>query len=109
MPEPRAMNIAIFLDDVSAANGPLLLLPRSHTHLGLSDQHVDAAAATEGDSAPIYTAEHDTWSSSYPLWTVGRPLVEELAQAGGVVSPHPPSTQNVEGRSLAQRVVGVVR
>ena len=89
MPEPRAMNIAIFLDDVSAANGPLLLLPRSHTHQSLSDQHVDAAAAT----APIYTAEHDTWSSSYPLWTVGRPLVEELAQAGGVVSRAPTLTR----------------
>ena len=30
MPEPRAMNIAVFVDDVTAANGPLLLLPRSH-------------------------------------------------------------------------------
>ena len=30
MPEPRAMNIAIFLDDVTAANGPLLFIPGSH-------------------------------------------------------------------------------
>jgi ectoine hydroxylase len=30
MPEPRAMNIAVFLDDVTAANGPLLFLPGSH-------------------------------------------------------------------------------
>ena len=27
MPEPRAMNIAVFLDDVTAANGPLIFLP----------------------------------------------------------------------------------
>ena len=104
MPEPRAMNIAIFLDDVSAANGPLLLLPRSHTHQSVSDQHVDVEAATEGDSAPIYTAEHDTWSSSYPLWTVGRPLVEELAQAGGVVRLRPTLTRR---SCVLRRVVGV--
>ena len=30
MPEPRAMNIAVFLDDVTAANGPLLFIPGSH-------------------------------------------------------------------------------
>mgnify|MGYP002721876943 FL=1 len=30
MPEPRAMNIAVFLDDVLPINGPLMLVPRSH-------------------------------------------------------------------------------
>jgi ectoine hydroxylase len=30
MPEPRAMNVAVFLDDVTAANGPLLFIPGSH-------------------------------------------------------------------------------
>ena len=30
MPEPRAMNIAVFLDDVTAANGPLLFLSLIH-------------------------------------------------------------------------------
>src|SRR5580692_3968375 len=29
MPEPRAMNIAIFLDEVMPINGPLMLVPRS--------------------------------------------------------------------------------
>src|SRR5579883_2107959 len=32
MPEPRAMNIAVFLDEVMPINGPLMLVPRSHTH-----------------------------------------------------------------------------
>ena len=31
MPEPRAMNIAVFLDEVMPINGPLMLVPRSHT------------------------------------------------------------------------------
>ena len=33
MPEPRAMNIAIFLDEVMPINGPLMLVPRSQ-HAG---------------------------------------------------------------------------
>jgi ectoine hydroxylase-related dioxygenase (phytanoyl-CoA dioxygenase family) len=30
MPQPRAMNIAVFLDEVMPINGPLLLIPKSH-------------------------------------------------------------------------------
>ena len=30
MPEPRAMNISVFLDDVMPINGPLMLVPGSH-------------------------------------------------------------------------------
>ena len=30
MPEARAMNIALFLDDVTEFNGPLMFIPRSH-------------------------------------------------------------------------------
>ena len=30
MPEPRAMNIAVFVDEVFPINGPLMLVPRSH-------------------------------------------------------------------------------
>ena len=30
MPEARAMNLAVFLDDVNEFNGPLYLIPRSH-------------------------------------------------------------------------------
>ena len=32
MPEPRAMNISIFLDEVLPINGPLMLIPRSHKY-----------------------------------------------------------------------------
>ena len=30
MPEPRAMNVAIFLDEVNEFNGPLMFIPGSH-------------------------------------------------------------------------------
>ena len=68
MPEPRAMNIAVFLDDVTPANGPLLFIPRSHKRGTLP-------------------AGHDIQTTSYPLWTLDRDVVSELACAGGIEAP----------------------
>lgn len=72
MPEPRAMNIAVFLDDVTAANGPLLFIPGSHK-VGVVD------------------AGHDLETTSYPLWTLDRAKVTELAERGGCVAPTGPA------------------
>ena len=72
MPEPRAMNIAVFLDDVTAANGPLLFIPGSHK-LGIID------------------AGHDLETTSYPLWTLDRETVVKLAEDGGCVAPTGPA------------------
>ncbi|MEO1719015.1 MAG: phytanoyl-CoA dioxygenase family protein, partial [Pseudomonadota bacterium] len=68
MPEPRAMNISVFLDEVFPFNGPLMLIPRSHTH-------------------GVLTAGHDTATTSYPLWTLDEPTVEKLCDEGGLVAP----------------------
>ena len=72
MPEPRAMNIAVFIDDVTAANGPLLFLPGSHKH-------------------GVLEAGHDLETTSYPLWTLDREKVTELAARGGCVAPTGPA------------------
>lgn len=72
MPEPRAMNIAVFIDDVTAANGPLLFIPGSHKQ-GVVD------------------AGHDLETTSYPLWTLDRAKVTELAEQGGCVAPTGPA------------------
>jgi len=72
MPEPLAMNIAVFLDDVTAANGPLLFIPGSHR---------------DG----VYDAGHDLETTSYPLWTLDRDTVTSLAQRGGCVAPTGPA------------------
>lgn len=72
MPEPRAMNIAVFLDEVTAANGPLLFLPQSHK-LGALE------------------AGHDLATTSYPLWTLDRATVTRLAKEGGCVAPTGPA------------------
>src|ERR1700691_2146674 len=68
MPEPRAMNIAIFLDEVMPINGPLMLVPKS--------QHA-------GD----LKASHDLETTSYPLWTLDEETVTRLVKDGGIVAP----------------------
>lgn len=72
MPEPRAMNIAVFVDDVTVANGPLMFIPGSHT-------------------SGVYEAGHDLESTSYPLWTLDRETISRLAEEGGIVAPLGPA------------------
>ena len=72
MPEPRALNIAVFIDDVTAANGPLLFIPGSHKQ-------------------GVVKAGHDLQTTSYPLWTLDRETVSELAEHGGCVAPTGPA------------------
>jgi ectoine hydroxylase len=68
MPEPRAMNISVFLDEVMPINGPLMLIPRSHRHGTLA-------------------AGHDLETTSYPLWTLDKATVTRLVDEGGIVAP----------------------
>ena len=68
MPEARAMNVAIFLDEVNEFNGPLMFIPGSHT-LGVLD------------------AEHDVTTTSYPLWTINHDTIRTLVARGGLVAP----------------------
>ena len=77
MPTERAMNIAIFLDDVNEFNGPLVFIPGSH-------------------KKGVIDAKHDTSTTSYPLWTLDNQQVSELinragGKNGGMVSPHGPA------------------
>jgi ectoine hydroxylase len=77
MPTERAMNVAIFLDDVNEFNGPLMFIPGSHRK-GVVD------------------AKHDLTTTSYPLWTVDDALIAQLVERaggkdGGIVSPKGPA------------------
>jgi ectoine hydroxylase len=87
MPTERAMNVAIFLDDVTDFNGPLMFIPGSHRR-GVVD------------------AKHDLTTTSYPLWTVDNALITQLVERaggkgrfdaegryvpGGIVSPKGPA------------------
>src|SRR5262245_36885963 len=68
MPAPRAMNIAIFLDEVNEFNGPLMFIPGSH-ELGALE------------------AAHDVTTTSYPLWTINHDTIRQLVERGGLVAP----------------------
>jgi ectoine hydroxylase len=72
MPEARAMNVAIFLDEVNEFNGPLMFIPGSH-RLGVLD------------------AAHDTATTSYPLWTINNDVIRKLVDRGGIVAPKGPA------------------
>jgi ectoine hydroxylase len=71
MPEPRAMNVAIFLDEVNEFNGPLMLIPGSHRR-------------------GVIEARHDTSTTSYPLWTIDHETIAKLVGRGGIVAPKGP-------------------
>ncbi|HLB43972.1 MAG TPA: phytanoyl-CoA dioxygenase family protein [Candidatus Limnocylindrales bacterium] len=72
VPEPLAINLHVFLDDVSEFNGPLYFIPGSHRH----------------GPAP---ATLDTETTSYPLWVVDNDTVARLVAAGGIVSATGPA------------------
>jgi len=72
MPEAKAMNLAVFLDEVNEFNGPLWLIPRSH-------------------KKGVVAAGHDTKTTSYPLWTIDNDLIRDLVGEGGIVSPKGPA------------------
>jgi ectoine hydroxylase len=72
MPEARAMNVAIFLDEVNEFNGPLMFIPGSHK-LG------------------VLEAGHDTATTSYPLWTIDHQTISRLVARGGIVAPKGPA------------------
>ena len=71
MPEARAMNVAIFLDEVNEFNGPLMLIPGSHVR-------------------GVLEARHDTSTTSYPLWTIDHGTTAKLVERGGIVAPKGP-------------------
>jgi len=68
MPEPLAMNIAVFMDEVTPVNGPLFIIPKSH-------------------KSGVFEAGHDLQTTSYPLWTLDKATVRRLADEGGILAP----------------------
>ena len=67
VPKPLALNLHVFLDDVTEFNGPLFFIPKSHKY----------------GSVP---SKLDTATTSYPLWTVDQQTVKKLVKENGIVS-----------------------
>jgi ectoine hydroxylase len=82
VPRPLALNLHIFLDEVTEFNGPLTFIRGSHR---------DGPAPTS----------LDTVSTSYPLWTVANDTVARLVARGGLEAPKgPPGTALIFGDIL---------
>jgi ectoine hydroxylase len=63
MPEARAMNLAVFVDEVNEFNGPLWFIPKSHKKGAIE-------------------AKHDLTTTSYPLWVIDNDTIAKLVEAG---------------------------
>ncbi len=72
MPEPRAMNVAIFLAEVNEFNGPLMFIPGSHK-LGVLDARHDRRPP----AIRCGPSDHDT--------------IRKLVERGGIVAPKGPA------------------
>jgi len=65
--KPLALNLHVFLDDVTEFNGPLFFIPKSHKY----------------GTVP---SKLDRETTSYPLWTVDQETVKNLVKENGIVS-----------------------
>ena len=81
VPEPLALNLHIFLDEVTEFNGPLIFIPGSHR---------DGPAPTALDTA----------TTSYPLWTVAPEVVQTPRRARRAVLPEGPAGHDADLRRL---------
>ncbi len=84
MPTERAMNVAIFLDDVSEYNGPLMFIRGSHKR-GVID------------------AKHDLTTTSYPLWTVDNALIAQLVERSGGSGSFDAQGRHVDGGIISPK------
>ena len=68
VPQPLALNLHVFLDDVNEFNGPLYFIPGSHKF-------------------GAHQAVHDTATTSYPLWVVDQAVVRKMIANAEAVDP----------------------
>ena len=71
-PRPLALNVHLLLDECTQFNGPLWFVPGSHKR---------------GE----HPAALDNSTTSYELWTVAPPVVDELVAARGILPGHGPA------------------
>ena len=72
VPQPLALNLHVFLNEVNEFNGPLYFIPGSHKH----------------GPADVF---HDISSTSYPLWVVHEGTVSKLVADTGIASATGPA------------------
>ena len=65
--KPLALNLHVFIDDVTEFNGPLFFIPKSHKY------------------GPV-PSKLDTVTTNYPLWIVNQLTVKDLVKENGIIS-----------------------
>ena len=79
MPEAKAISVALFLDDVTEFNGPLMFIPKSHK-VGV----IDAEPEKKMDQ------DQPDWLSNVTAklkYTASREIVKQLAKEFGLIAP----------------------
>jgi ectoine hydroxylase-related dioxygenase (phytanoyl-CoA dioxygenase family) len=82
MPSNRVVNAMVFLDDVNEFNGPLLIIPSSHTH-GVIDVSARRTAGASYNDSP-------SWISNLTAdlkYSLDRDTLVDLVNRNGIVAP----------------------
>ena len=82
MPKPRAINVAIFIEDVTEFNGPLCLIPGSH-----KEGVISSLNQIEQNSDSL---ESDEWLSNFQAklkYTTPEETVRKLVEENGIEAP----------------------
>jgi len=82
MPEPRVINVLVFLDEVTEFNGPLLMIPHSHRDGIISTDDDGESASME--PGPASWTQHVSAKLKYSL---GKDLIRRLVSEHGIVAP----------------------
>lgn len=86
MKTPRALTVAVFLDEVTEVNGPLSLIPGAHVD-GVLDTVTREGRPSGYDKSPDWIA-NVVASLKY---TIAKPTFVRLAQEKGIVTPKGPA------------------
>ncbi len=86
MPRPSALTVAVFLDEVTEFNGPLMLIPGSH-HLGVLESDTYDGNPPGYESAPNWIPN----LTAKMKYTIPKRTLARLARERGLVAPKGPT------------------
>ena len=78
MPRPDAVNIMIFLDEVTEFNGPLIVIPKSHQVGGVD---VESKRSQKGGG------DWEENVSAYLKYSLDEDTIKAMAEKGGMLAP----------------------
>jgi ectoine hydroxylase-related dioxygenase (phytanoyl-CoA dioxygenase family) len=81
LPEPRLINISIFLDDVTEFNGPMMIIPGSHMP-GMIER--EPSSPKTGSEENVAWANHLSADLKY---SADQDLLAKLVRSNGIVAP----------------------